>query len=180
MQCHSPDPTPSILLRPEALCLCSYDINVTPDKRKTFLHHEDGLLSALQKVRRLCSMLAPPGVDQRADHTGHSQALQELWEPSRSTFTVNSQVVRSSQQQLITNTIRPSQKQVSSTVSFARTQHAFWKPAADVPALAGSRRGGAGDCRALGQRRRGGRSAHCARGISRRPQTIGCSCQPSR
>ena len=127
MQCQSPDFTPSILfwLRPEALCLCSYDINVTPDKRKTFLHHEDGLLSALQKVRRSCSIFSLPGVDQRADHTGHAQALQELWEPSRSTFTVNSQVVRNSQQQLITNTIRPSQKQVCSTVSLARTQHAF-------------------------------------------------------
>ena len=55
MRCQSPDFTPSILiwLRPEALCLCSYDINVTPDKRKTFLHHEDGLLSALQKVRSI-------------------------------------------------------------------------------------------------------------------------------
>ena len=31
-------------------CWCSYDINVTPDKRKTFLHHEDELLSALQEV----------------------------------------------------------------------------------------------------------------------------------
>lgn len=29
---------------------CSYDINVTPDKRKSFLHHEDELLSALQEV----------------------------------------------------------------------------------------------------------------------------------
>ncbi|KAK9825372.1 hypothetical protein WJX81_005933 [Elliptochloris bilobata] len=60
----------------------SYDINVTPDKRKTFLHHEDELLNALQK------------------------ALQELWEPSRSTFAINN-VVRSSQQQLITHTMRP-------------------------------------------------------------------------
>jgi len=33
----------------------SYDINVTPDKRKTFLHHEDELLAALQKARAPCA-----------------------------------------------------------------------------------------------------------------------------
>ena len=31
-------------------CLCSYDVNVTPDKRKVFLHHEAEVLQTLQQV----------------------------------------------------------------------------------------------------------------------------------
>ena len=31
-------------------CVCSYDVNVTPDKRKVFLHHEAEVLQALQEV----------------------------------------------------------------------------------------------------------------------------------
>ena len=45
---------------------------------------------------------------------GTLQALQELWEPSRSTFAISS-VVRSSQQQLITHTMRPTQAQARLT-----------------------------------------------------------------
>lgn len=30
--------------------MCSYDVNVTPDKRKVFLHHEAEVLQALQEV----------------------------------------------------------------------------------------------------------------------------------
>ncbi len=30
--------------------ICSYDVNVTPDKRKVFLHHEAEVLQALQEV----------------------------------------------------------------------------------------------------------------------------------
>lgn len=43
----------------------AYDINVTPDKRKVFLHREAAILTALQ------------------------QGLMELWEPSRARYTVN-------------------------------------------------------------------------------------------
>ena len=46
------------------LPLASYDINVTPDKRKTFLHNEKELLAALKA------------------------SLVQLYEPSRSTFSV--------------------------------------------------------------------------------------------
>lgn len=97
-------------------CWCSYDINVTPDKRKTFLHHEDELLSALQEVpfaadRPACC----PGRHPSAHSLqGPLQALQELWEPSRSTFAI-SNVVRSSQQQLITHSMRPTHMQVHFT-----------------------------------------------------------------
>lgn len=30
--------------------ICSYDVNVTPDKRKVFLHHEAEVLQTLQQV----------------------------------------------------------------------------------------------------------------------------------
>ncbi|DBA85494.1 TPA: hypothetical protein ACH3X2_000440 [Trebouxia sp. C0005] len=43
----------------------SYDVNVTPDKRKVFLHHEAEVLQALQ------------------------EALQQLWESARFTYHVN-------------------------------------------------------------------------------------------
>ncbi|DBA95699.1 hypothetical protein WJX82_003265 [Trebouxia sp. C0006] len=43
----------------------SYDVNVTPDKRKVFLHHEAEMLQALQ------------------------EALQQLWESARFTYQVN-------------------------------------------------------------------------------------------
>ena len=97
-------------------CWCSYDINVTPDKRKTFLHHEDELLSALQEVPLAdghVSTLAAwcPGRHPSAHYLqGTLQALQELWEPSRATFAI-SNVVRSSQQQLITHSMRPTHMQ---------------------------------------------------------------------
>ena len=38
------------------MCDCRYDVNVTPDKRKVFLHHEAEMLQALQQV---CSCLTP-------------------------------------------------------------------------------------------------------------------------
>ena len=31
-------------------CVCSFDVNVTPDKRKVFLHAEKLLLQAFQQV----------------------------------------------------------------------------------------------------------------------------------
>lgn len=34
------------------MVLCRYDVNVTPDKRKVFLHHEAEVLQTLQEVRQ--------------------------------------------------------------------------------------------------------------------------------
>lgn len=36
----------------------SYDINVTPDKRKPFLHHEDAILEVLEEVLPLITNLS--------------------------------------------------------------------------------------------------------------------------
>ena len=109
-----------LLLRVLMRCWsCSYDINVTPDKRTTFLHHEDELLSALQEVLfggifGTAAARCPGRLHDAHRQQGSLQALQELWEPSRSTFAI-SNVVRSSQQQLITHTMRPTQTQVHVT-----------------------------------------------------------------
>jgi hypothetical protein len=38
-------------------CSCSFDVNVTPDKRKVFLHAEKLLLQAFQQVNPLTLLL---------------------------------------------------------------------------------------------------------------------------
>lgn len=42
--------TPLASYQQNRTCDCRYDVNVTPDKRKVFLHHEAEILQALQQV----------------------------------------------------------------------------------------------------------------------------------
>lgn len=67
---------------------CSYDINVTPDKRKALIHEEQSLLEAFQKVCPFPSHM--PTSEQQcfiATHLlGLLQALMRVWEPARVTL----------------------------------------------------------------------------------------------
>lgn len=40
--------------------MCRFDVNVTPDKRKVFLHSEKAMLQAFQQVHTGCPCTAHP------------------------------------------------------------------------------------------------------------------------
>ena len=67
---------------------CSYDVNVTPNKRKVLFQDERELLTALQEVKRL-HFETPTKLSQASFENALTlQALTEIWEPTRSRYKV--------------------------------------------------------------------------------------------